>query len=97
MTLTTQKLVQGMCLVLFTASSVVSLIKPTTQSAVIAGLSIVGFLVFQALEQLKRPEFQDFSAEIKSLQDKNAKLESDFQHIKDNISTASAATMLRRK
>jgi hypothetical protein len=97
MTLTTQKLVQGMCLVLFTASSIVSLIKPTTQSAVIAGLSIVGFLVYQALEQLKRPVVADHSDAIKSLQDKNTKLEADFQHIKDNISTASAATMLRRK
>ena len=96
MTLNQALIVRGLFLLLFTSSSIVTLINPNTPSTIIAGMCLIGFLVYQALEQVKAKEVPDLTEEFKALRAENDKLARDFQLIKDNISVASAAGMLRR-
>lgn len=103
MSLTPGNLTKGLYLFLFTLSSTVSLFKPSPQSAIIAVLSLIGFIAFDVVCQLKRKELKD-SPEILELKAENKKLADEidyignqFNVIKDNISIGSVAAAFRRK
>lgn len=96
MSLTYGNLVRGTCLVLFIVSSALCLIKPSEHYLIVALLNLAGGIVFEILANNKRPDFKDFSKEIAELKSKNDKLEADFQVIKNNISIASASSIVRR-
>lgn len=97
MRLTHGNLVKAMYLVLFLLSSLLCLFKPSTHSGLVAILSLVGFIAFDVICQIKGKSVPDLSKEVASLEAQNAKIEKDFQVIKDNISTVSAAGLFKRK
>ncbi len=96
MALTYGNLVRATSLLLFVASSTLCLFKPSQHALIVALLNLAGGAIFELLANSKRPEAKDHSKEIEELKSKNAKLEADFQVIKNNISIASASSMTRR-
>lgn len=96
MSLTYGNLVRGTYLVLFSASSLVCLIKPSEHSVIVAALNLIGFIAFDVVCQFKKKDSPDHTKEIAALKEQNAQLERNFQVIRDNISVASASGMIRR-
>jgi hypothetical protein len=96
MTLTYGNLVRGLHLVLFSASSILCLFKPSEFPLCVALLNLAGLIVFELISNSKRPEVADHSKEIEALKQQNLLLERNFQVIRDNISVASASGIIRR-
>jgi hypothetical protein len=96
MSLTYQNLVRGINLVLFSASSILCLIKPSEFCLCVALLNLAGLVIFELISNSKRPQVADHTKEIEALKQQNAQLERNFQVIRDNISVASASGIVRR-
>lgn len=97
MRLTYGKFVRSLYLLLFTVSSIVCFFKYHTNAGLIAILSLIGFIAFDIICQLKKKDVPDFSKEIAELKEQNSQLNKDFQDIKANISIGAMAAAIKRK
>ena len=97
MPITYGKIVRALYLVLFTASSIISFFNFHTNAVTVAGLSLVGFIAFDVICQLKKPTpAPDHSAAVKELQDKLNRMDEEFKSIKGDIGVAKIGAVIRR-
>jgi hypothetical protein len=99
MKLTYGKFVQALYLVLFAVSSILSLFQFHTNAVKIAGLSLLGFIVFDILCYFRKkiPAVpRDLAPELERVAAKNAELEAKMNLIVNDIGLAKISATIRR-
>lgn len=96
MSLTYSKCVKGLYLLLLTSSSILSFIKPTFQTSIIAVLAVAGFVAFDTICYFRDKHKQDDS-KVKAVSDRLDKLEKEIADIKGDHSLAHLAATFKRK
>lgn len=97
------KVVKASFLLLFLISSILSLFHPTTQSAIIAGLSLAAFIAFDVVcafrdHKVNQGEWRDAIESLKKvtqdLQNDHNNVKEQFKSIRDDLSVAKIGTAL---
>lgn len=98
MNLTSGNHIKVLYLLLFVASSILSLVKPSTHSVVIAGLSLVGFVAFDAICHLRdKYKVKDLGPELEALKAQVAGMDVVVKEIKNDHSVSKLANTFVRK
>ena len=100
MKLTHGKLTRALYLILFTASAITSLFQFHTNAVKIAGLSLLGFIVFDIVcflrDKAKQSELQSLKPEVDKLVARNAELEAKFNTVVNDAGLAKIGSMIKR-